>query len=183
MGMMTGKRNSIVLILIFLCSSVFAYSPYRYYLSINIYNKNEYRIIVRFILNTPSMYITSMHYKEDENDFLDVFLGVNKDGTYNNKLIIEEDIIGDKLMRIKHASKDFLKLDPTSQLQHLFTEITFEINDKTYILDLKNLDNSALRLHYREIWQAHTVINFDITEEFLFKYCIIQEETIQETSD
>ena len=84
---------------------------------------------------------------------------------------------------VNHASKDFLKLDAILQLQHLFKEIIFEVQDKRYSLDLNSLDKSGLRLNFREIFQSHTLIRFIITEEFLSKFCILQDEKPSEKSE
>ena len=178
-------RYLIFFVILNVSSILLSEDPYRYRLTINVLRKIENEINVNFILNTPSRSDWRMKYGEGKDNFLDIFLKPNTDGTYRNVFRIGINSLYNavQLINVNHASKDFLKLDAISQLQHLFTEINFEINEKKYSLDLANLDKDALRLNYREIFQAHTVINFDITEEFLSKYCILQENQTPEKSE
>ena len=183
---MNWKQRIIFLILfIGLTYSIFATSPYKYTLSIYVWREIEFDLDVHFKLNAPKSRYWAMQYGEGEDGFLDLFFMHKSENmeSYKSSFHISVEQKVDGFFKVRHASKDFLKLDAILQLQYLFKEIIFEVQDKRYSLDLNNLDKSALRLNFREIVQSHTLIQFNITEEFLSKFCILQDEKPSEKSE
>ena len=183
---MNWKQRIIFLSLfIGLNNSIFSETPYKFTLSVYVWRKIESNLDVYFKLNTQVSNSWNMQYGKGEESFLDLFFMHKSEDMENYKtsfsIPVEQKVDG--FFNVKHASNNFLKLDAIYQLQHLFKEIIFEVYDKKYSLDLKKMDKDALRLNYREIFQAHTVINFDVTEEFLSKYCILQENQTPEKSE
>ena len=71
---MNWKQRIIFLILfIGLTYSIFATSPYKYSLSIDVWREIESDLDVHFKLNTPKSRFWNMQYGEGEDSFLDFF--------------------------------------------------------------------------------------------------------------
>ena len=175
------RRTILILLLATgLSARVFSYSPYLYSLGIYVYRYIESGLTIEFELNSSRK--AGLEYGEGEDNFLHIYYfskyskQYNKDGTYYNRIIFRQSHSGHELFNVNHSSKDFVMLDAVSQLRFLFREIALYVNDRKYLIDLEKLDDSALDLVYHhQATDERTAIFCMITEEFLSKYCTLEE--------